>query len=85
MDSGNLPDKDDHFYSPIITRSRLDKDGLIVETVFAYDAGIGEANNAPLTYQQAMNSDDATRIKEMERGARGSRRGRTMGTHAKKG
>lgn len=45
--------------SPSAKRARIDDEGLIAEAVLAYAASVGEADDAPTTYRQAMNSDDA--------------------------
>ncbi|CEG49225.1 retrovirus-related pol polyprotein from transposon tnt 1-94 [Plasmopara halstedii] len=44
---------------PIAKRARIDEEGLIAEAVLAYAANVGEVDDAPTTYQQAMNSEDA--------------------------
>ncbi|CAI5726248.1 unnamed protein product [Peronospora farinosa] len=59
MDSDDDPDNDDHFYPPSPKRPRIDKVNLLAEAVLAYAASIGDANDAPTTYQQAMDSDEA--------------------------
>ncbi|CEG40271.1 retrotransposon ty1-copia subclass [Plasmopara halstedii] len=56
-DSG--PDNDDQIWPPSPTRPSIDEDGLLAEAVLAYAASVGEADDAPTTYQQAMDGDDA--------------------------
>ncbi|CAI5714054.1 unnamed protein product [Peronospora farinosa] len=58
MNSDDDPDNDDHFYPPSPKRPRIDEDNLLAEAVLAYAASIGDANDAPTTYQQAMDSDE---------------------------
>ncbi|KAE9212787.1 hypothetical protein PF004_g15532 [Phytophthora fragariae] len=60
------PDNDDHFWPPSPKRARVDEDGLLAEAVLAYAASVGDADDAPITYQQAMKSSEASeRIKAM--------------------
>ncbi|CEG36545.1 uncharacterized protein PHALS_03093 [Plasmopara halstedii] len=53
------PDDDGHFWPTSPKRPRIDEDGLLAEAVLAYAASVGEADDAPTTYQQAMDGDDA--------------------------
>jgi hypothetical protein len=54
------PDNDDHFWPPSPKRPRVDEDGLLAEAVLAYAASVGDADDAPTTYQQAMKSNEAS-------------------------
>ncbi|GMF32340.1 unnamed protein product [Phytophthora lilii] len=54
------PDNDDHFWPPSRKRPRVDEENLIVEAVLAYAANVGEADDAPTTYQQAMKSNESS-------------------------
>lgn len=45
---------------PSTKRPRIDDDGLIAEAVLAYAASVGDADDAPTTNQQAMNSSDSS-------------------------
>jgi transposase InsO family protein len=56
----NDPDNDDHFWPPSPKRPRVDEDGLLAEAVLAYAASVGDADDAPTTYQQAMKSREAS-------------------------
>lgn len=44
--------------SPSPKRARIDDEGLIAEAVLAYAASVGEADDAPSTYSQALRSFD---------------------------
>uniref|UniRef100_H3H572 Polyprotein n=2 Tax=Phytophthora ramorum TaxID=164328 RepID=H3H572_PHYRM len=60
------PNNDDHFWPPSPKRARVDEDGLLAEAVLAYAASVGDADDAPTTYQQAMKSNEASKwIKAM--------------------
>ncbi|OWZ04219.1 Integrase, catalytic core protein [Phytophthora megakarya] len=48
------PDNDDHFWPPSPTRPRFDEDSLLTEAVLAYAADVGDADDAPTTYQQVV-------------------------------
>ncbi|OWY94427.1 hypothetical protein PHMEG_00035846 [Phytophthora megakarya] len=52
-------DNDDHFWPPSPKRPRFDEDSLFAEAVLAYAADVGDANDAPTTYQQAMQSNES--------------------------
>ncbi|KAE9023991.1 hypothetical protein PR003_g14064 [Phytophthora rubi] len=54
------PDNDDDFWPPSPKRARVDEDGLLAEAVLAYAASVGDADDAPSTYQQAMKSKEAS-------------------------
>ncbi|KAG2773013.1 Copia protein [Phytophthora cactorum] len=54
------PDNDDHFWSPSPKRARVDEDRLLAEAVLAYAASVGDADDAPTTYTQAMKSNEAS-------------------------
>ncbi|KAE9064384.1 hypothetical protein PF010_g28627 [Phytophthora fragariae] len=54
------PDNDDHFWPPSPKRARVGEDGLLAEAVLAYAANVGDADDAPTTYQQAMKSKEAS-------------------------
>ncbi|KAE8963868.1 hypothetical protein PF011_g28877 [Phytophthora fragariae] len=54
------PDNDDHFWPPSPKRARVDEDGLLAEAVLAYAANVGDADDAPTTYQQAIKSKEAS-------------------------
>ena len=59
VDSDFEPNNDDNCWPPSPKKSRVDKDSLLAEAVLAYNASLGEVEDAPTTYQQAMNSNDA--------------------------
>ncbi|GMF25738.1 unnamed protein product [Phytophthora fragariaefolia] len=54
------PDNDDHFWPPSPKRARVDEDGLLAAAMLAYAANVGDADDAPTTYQQAMKSKEAS-------------------------
>jgi len=54
------PDNDDHFWPPSPKRPRVDEDGLLAEAVLTYAASVGDADDVPTTYQQAMKSNEAS-------------------------
>ena len=60
MNGEDDPDNDDHFWPPSPKRPRVDEDSLLAEAVLAYAANVGDADDAPSTYQQAMKSDEAS-------------------------
>ncbi|POM69237.1 Hypothetical protein PHPALM_14496 [Phytophthora palmivora] len=51
---------DDHFWPPFPKRPRIDEDSLLAEAVLTYAADVGDTNEAPTTYQQAMQSNEAS-------------------------
>ncbi|OWZ16189.1 polyprotein [Phytophthora megakarya] len=53
-------DSDDHFWPPLPKRPRFDEDSLLAEAVLAYAADVGDADDAPTTYQQAMKSNESS-------------------------
>ncbi|KAG6620154.1 Integrase, catalytic core protein [Phytophthora cinnamomi] len=60
MHSSEDSDNDDHFWPPSPKRPRYDEDNLLAEAVLAYAADVGEADDAPSTYQQAMRSNESS-------------------------
>ncbi|ETN19144.1 hypothetical protein PPTG_21417 [Phytophthora nicotianae INRA-310] len=46
------PNHDDHFWPPFPKRPRVDEDCLLAEAVLEYPASVGDANDAPTTYQR---------------------------------
>ncbi|KAG2849693.1 hypothetical protein PC113_g17343 [Phytophthora cactorum] len=61
------PDNDDHFSPPSPKRARVDEDRLLAEAVLAYAASVGDADDAPTTYTQAMKSNEASEwVKAMD-------------------
>ncbi|KAE9219741.1 hypothetical protein PF004_g13526 [Phytophthora fragariae] len=60
VDDEDDPDNDDDFWPPSPKRARVDEDGLLAEAVLAYAASVGDADDAPSTYQQAMKSKEAS-------------------------
>ena len=59
MNRDDDPDNDDRSYPPSPKRPRDDRDILLAEAVLAYKASFGNEDDAPPTYQQVMDSDDA--------------------------
>ncbi|OWZ18262.1 reverse transcriptase [Phytophthora megakarya] len=54
------PENDDHFWPPSPKRPRFDEDSLLAEAVLAYAADIGNADDAPTTYQQAKQNNESS-------------------------
>ncbi|OWZ24414.1 LOW QUALITY PROTEIN: polyprotein [Phytophthora megakarya] len=54
------PENDDHFWPPSPKRPRFDEDSLLAEAVLAYAVDVGDADDAPTTYQQAMHSNESS-------------------------
>lgn len=50
-------EKDDD--QPSAKHARIDDEGIIAKAALAYAVSVGDADDAPTTYQQANNSDDA--------------------------
>ncbi|GMF12666.1 unnamed protein product [Phytophthora lilii] len=55
-----LATRPEHFWPPSPKRPRVDEDSLLAEAVLAYAASVGDADDAPTTYQQAMKSNEAS-------------------------
>ena len=69
MNDEEEPDNDDHFWPPSPKRPRVDEDGLLAEAILAFSASVGNADDVPTTYQQAMKSNEASEwIKAMNYG-----------------
>ncbi|GMF43101.1 unnamed protein product [Phytophthora fragariaefolia] len=54
------PNNDDHFWLPSPKRPRVYEDGLLAEAVLAYAASVGDADDAPTTYEQVMKSSESS-------------------------
>ncbi|OWZ15150.1 LOW QUALITY PROTEIN: Retrotransposon like protein [Phytophthora megakarya] len=73
-------DNNNHFWPPSPKRPRSDEDSLLGETVLAYAADVDDADDAPTTYQLAIQNNESSQcVKAMNAELKAHSHGRYFG------